>query len=72
MKSIYHLQTMAWSYQEICQGIHPWTALGNFMNDWFDYAKDRRAQLVADSIVLPESADNEMFTAVPKKIDPFP
>jgi hypothetical protein len=31
------------------------------MNDWFDYAKDRRAQLVADPIVLPESADNERF-----------
>ncbi len=46
MKSIHHLQTMAWTYQEICQGERPWTALGNFMNDWFDYAKDRRAQLL--------------------------
>jgi hypothetical protein len=61
MKSIHHLQTMAWTYQEICQGERPWTALGNFMNDWFDYAKDRRAQLVADPIVLPESPSSEMF-----------
>lgn len=61
MKSIYHLQTMAWTYQEIYQGELPWTALGNFMNDWYDYAKDRRAQLVADPIVLPESPSSEMF-----------
>ena len=54
MKTIDHLQTMALTYQEICQGERPWTALGNFMNDWFDYAKDRRAQLVADPISLPE------------------
>src|SRR5260370_21578656 len=55
MKSIDHLQTMAVTYQEICQGEMPWVALGNFMNDWFDYAKDKRVQLVADPISLPES-----------------
>jgi hypothetical protein len=54
MKTVDHLQTMALTYQEICQGEQPWVALGNFMNDWFDYAKDRRAQLVADPILLPE------------------
>jgi hypothetical protein len=61
MKSIYHLQTMAWTYQEICQGEQPWIALGNFMNDWFDYAKDRRAELVVDPVVLPESPSSELF-----------
>ncbi len=54
MKSIDHLQTMAVTYQEICQGETPWVALGNFMNDWFDYAKDKRVQLVSDPISLPE------------------
>jgi len=54
MKTIDHLQTMALTYQEICRGERPWVALGNFMNDWFDYAKDQRAQLVADPISLPE------------------
>ncbi|HET8851401.1 MAG TPA: hypothetical protein VFN02_02665, partial [Ktedonobacteraceae bacterium] len=54
MKTIDHLQTMALTYQEICQGERPWVALGNFMNDWFDYAKDRRAQLVVDPISLPQ------------------
>ncbi len=61
MKSIYHLQTMALTYQEICQSDQPWIALGNFMNDWFDYAKDRRAELVVDPIVLPESPSSELF-----------
>src|SRR5438128_6836500 len=58
MKSCDHLQTMAVTYQEICQGEAPWVALGNFMNDWFDYAKDRREQLVVEPISLPESPSN--------------
>jgi hypothetical protein len=53
MRTVDHLQTMSLSYQEICQGEAPWIALGNFMNDWLDYAKDRRAQLVADPLFLP-------------------
>ena len=61
MKSIDHLQTMAFTYQEICQGVRPWVALGNFMNDWFDYAKDRRAELVAEPILLPDSPSDETF-----------
>jgi hypothetical protein len=59
MKPIDHVQTMAFSYQEILQGEEPWIALGNFMNDWFDYARDRRAELVADPIILPEPASSE-------------
>lgn len=59
MKTIDHLQTMALTYQEICQGERPWVALGNFMNDWFDYAKDRREQLVAEPIFLPESPNSD-------------
>ena len=54
MKPIDHLQTMALTYQEIVQGEEPWIALGNFMNDWFDYAKDKRTQLVAEPLTLPE------------------
>lgn len=59
MESINRLQTMAFTYEEICQGQQPWVALGNFMNDWFDYAKDRRAELVADSLSLPVEPDEE-------------
>ena len=47
-------QTMAMTYQAICQGERPWIALGNFMNEWYDYAKDQRAQLIADPLTLPE------------------
>lgn len=61
MKPIYHLQTMALTYQEICRGERPWVALGNFMNDWFDYAKEQRAELVTTPVTLPEKLDNEMF-----------
>lgn len=56
MKTCDQLQTMAVTFQEICQGETPWVALGNFMNDWFDYAKDQRPRLVAEPISLPVSA----------------
>ncbi len=62
MKTIDRLQTMALTYQEICQGERSWVALGNFMNDWFDYAKDRRAQLIADPISLPESPNGDSLS----------
>lgn len=54
MKTCDQLQTMAVAYAEICQGEEPWVALGNFMNDWFDFAKDRREQLVKDPLVYVE------------------
>jgi hypothetical protein len=31
------------------------------MNDWFDYAKEKRPQLVADPILIPQSANAEML-----------
>ena len=53
-----HLHTMALTYQAICQGESPWVALGNFMNEWFDYAREQREHLVADPIALPERPDS--------------
>ena len=47
------LQTIARAYEEICAGEEPWVALGNFMNEWFIYATDRRAELVADAPLPP-------------------
>lgn len=44
------LQTMSKAFSEICQGERPWTALGNFMNYWYEYAKDRRETLIADPL----------------------
>ena len=41
------LHTMARAYQDICAGEDPWTALGNFKNAWYDYARDHRAALEA-------------------------
>jgi hypothetical protein len=61
MKPIHQLQTMACAYQEICQGEEPWVALGNFMNYWFDYAKDRRAELVVMALSLPNPLSDDSF-----------
>ncbi len=43
-------QTMHLAFKEICEGEQPWIALGNFMNYWFCYAKDRREALVVEPI----------------------
>lgn len=55
------LQTMHLSFQEICQGERPWTALGNFMNDWYEYHKDLRTELVAEPLLLPDPCSTELF-----------
>ena len=48
----WHHQTMRLSFEEICQGERPWTALGNFMNHWYGRNPADRPLLVADP--LPE------------------
>lgn len=44
------LQTMSIAFQQICAGQRDWTALGNFMNYWYAYAKDQREALVVDPL----------------------
>lgn len=44
------LQTMSIAFQQICAGERDWTALGNFMNYWYAYAKDRREELIRDPL----------------------
>ena len=61
MKTLDQLQTMALTFQEICQGEAPWIALGNFMNDWFAEAKGQRAQLVTDPISLPPQPERDLL-----------
>ena len=48
------LHTMAQAYQQICAGEDPWTALGNFKNAWYDYARDNRAALVSEPLKMPD------------------
>lgn len=46
-------QTIAWAYSQICAGTRPWTALGNFMNAWYGYAKERRPDLINEPLMQP-------------------
>lgn len=48
------IQTMARAYEGICAGEDPWTALGNFTNAWYGYAKRARAHLVSEPLARPE------------------
>ena len=51
------LHTIHLAFQEICEGEQPWVALGNFLNYWWVYAKERRSDLVAEPI--PEAPSEE-------------
>ncbi|HEX4203136.1 MAG TPA: hypothetical protein VHZ51_02840 [Ktedonobacteraceae bacterium] len=53
------LQTMSIAFRQICEGERDWTALGNFMNYWYCYAKDRRPELIADP--LPEYDTQSLY-----------
>jgi hypothetical protein len=53
------IQTMAMTYHAICQESRPWTALGNFLNEWWDYSKDSRSLLISDAIMLPATPTKE-------------
>src|SRR5207247_10616995 len=48
------IDTMAYAYQRICQGEDPWTALGDFSNAWYGYAKHIRPDLIKDPLNRPE------------------
>lgn len=45
-----HWQTMKLSFEQIRDGIQPWVALGNFMNNWYAYHADQRSVLIADPL----------------------
>ena len=48
------IDTMAHAYQRICQGEDPWTALGDFSNAWYGYAKHMRTDLIKEPLLKPE------------------
>src|SRR5579859_5014268 len=52
------IDTMAYAYQRICQGEDPWTALGDFSNAWYGYAKHIRPDLIKDPLSRPEQETN--------------
>jgi hypothetical protein len=58
MKKV-QLQTMSIAFRQICEGERDWTALGNFMNYWYSYAKDRRPELMTDP--LPEYDTQSLY-----------
>src|SRR5579871_6232669 len=48
------IDTISYAYQRICQGEDPWTALGDFSNAWFGYARHIRPELIEEPLTRPE------------------
>lgn len=55
------LQTFARCYEQIVAGDDPWLPLGDLMHQFFGSLKHRRAELVADPIVVPENVTPEQW-----------
>ena len=65
MNQANQLYTIAVAFKAILDGERPWTALGNFLNDWFDDAKDRRDLLVVDQLsFFPPTQENHRWAAL--------
>src|SRR6266487_1673017 len=50
----FYFQTMADAYRDLCKGIDPWIAIGNFRNAWYGYGRHVRQELVSGPIPEPE------------------
>ncbi len=61
MKTDETLQTIASSYQEICEGTDAWIALGNFLNDFYGNFPDRRQELVAEPLHVPAAGGSDVL-----------
>ena len=53
------LQTIKMTYDSIVEGERPWTALGDFMNYWFCYSTEQRAELIQESLQEPAEPSSE-------------
>ncbi|GHO48388.1 hypothetical protein [Ktedonospora formicarum] len=53
------LYTLAHAYELMLHGEREWTALGNFMNDFFHYFVDQRQVLLDEPVKEPEIASLE-------------
>lgn len=54
----YRWHTIAETFEQICAGQTPWVAIGNFLNDWWQYAVDHRQEMVETP--LPPASTPEM------------
>lgn len=57
---LHQFQTMSKAFSQICEGERPWTALGNFMNYWYEYAKNRRDALIIDPLPAYDLQNREL------------
>lgn len=48
----YQSHTIAETFELICSNENPWIAIGNFLNDWWYYASDYRANLIERGLPL--------------------
>lgn len=55
------LHTFARVYARILAGEDPWLPLGSMMHQFFGMYRDRRAELVADPIEVPENVSPELW-----------
>ena len=59
----YPIHTIADAASRIAQGEDPWFALGEFFHDWWCYAVDARADLIAEPPALGTTQEGKRWAA---------
>lgn len=59
----YSIHTIADAAKQIAQGEDPWFALGSFLHDWWCYAVEARAELIAEPPVLDTTLEEKRWSA---------
>jgi len=59
----YRWHTVAEVFTQICDGQAPWVAIGNFLNDWWFYAREHRQELIAPALPPALNPDTQRWAA---------
>lgn len=60
---IYKYHTIAETFELICSNENPWIAIGNFLNDWWYYASNCRANLIERGLPLHYDRKRQRWAA---------
>jgi len=59
----WHRQTIAETFERICQGTTPWVAIGDFLDDWRRSAVEHRYELVETPIAPAPTPELQRWAA---------
>jgi hypothetical protein len=59
----WHRQTIAETFERICNGATPWVAIGDFLDDWRRLAVEHRLELIDTPIAPASTPETQQWAA---------